>query len=99
VLTIKNKKIDAFSEIDLKTIENIALFISIAIDNANAYEIINFKERQLSTIFETANEGIALVDKKGNFTFVNKSLTRITGYSQNELLNLNYFNLLLMKMK
>jgi len=94
VLTIKNKKIDAFSEIDLKTIENIALFISIAIDNANAYEIINFKERQLSTIFETANEGIALVDKKGNFTFVNKSLTRITGYSQNELLNLNYFNLL-----
>jgi len=94
VLTIQDKNKNAFSEFDLKTVQNIALFASVAFDNANAYQTINANEQKLSVIFETANEGIGLVDTKGNFTFANNSLSKILGYTPEELIKINYFKLI-----
>jgi len=42
---------------------------------------------ELQAIFDTTNEGIALIDKKTNFLFTNSSYSTITGYTSLELLN------------
>ncbi|MBN2891975.1 MAG: PAS domain S-box protein [Bacteroidales bacterium] len=94
VLTIQNKEKDAFTDFDLKSVENIALFASIAFDNANIYKKINSKEQELSAILETANEGIGMLDKRGYFTYVNNSLCEILGFTADEMLKLHYLSFL-----
>jgi PAS domain S-box-containing protein len=59
-----------------------------------AYDDLFKNEKKLAAIFETANEGIALVDKNANFTFVNSCVCEIFGYKPEEMLKLNYFELL-----
>jgi PAS domain S-box-containing protein len=92
VLSVQHKLTNAFAEIDYRTIQNIALFASVAIDNARAYEIINANERQLFAILDTASEGIAMINIQGNFTFVNNAACQISGYEMDELLKINYFD-------
>lgn len=46
-------------------------------------------EERYRTILESIEEAYFEVDLKGNFTFFNESLSRILGYSQAELKNMN----------
>jgi two-component system sporulation sensor kinase A len=45
--------------------------------------------RKLEMLFETAMEGITIVDPNENLTFVNKAFADMLGYKQEELLGLN----------
>ena len=45
--------------------------------------------RKLSLLFETAMEGITLVDANENITFVNKAFAEMLGYKEDELQGLN----------
>jgi two-component system sporulation sensor kinase A len=45
--------------------------------------------RRLEMLFETAMEGITIVDPNENLTFVNKAFADMLGYKQEELLGLN----------
>ena len=45
--------------------------------------------RQAASVFEHANEGIAITDAKGTILDINDAFTRITGYTRNEVLGKN----------
>jgi two-component system sporulation sensor kinase A len=45
--------------------------------------------RRLGTLFETAMEGITVVDAEENLTFVNKAFADMLGYKEDELIGMN----------
>ena len=51
---------------------------------------MEFSKDKFLQIIENIREGYFEVDLKGNFTFFNKSLQKLTAYSREELLGLNY---------
>ena len=50
-------------------------------------------ENEFKSITENAYEGITVADTLGNYTFVNPAFCKMTGYSQEELLNMKVFEL------
>jgi PAS domain S-box-containing protein len=54
-----------------------------------AVEALQVSEEKYRTIIENIEDGYYEVDLKGNFTFFNNAMTRITGFSRNELLGMN----------
>jgi PAS domain S-box-containing protein len=57
----------------------------------NKLEESEAKYRQL---VDNANDGLIIVNQKGNITFNNQHFLKITGYSQNELSNFNFFKII-----
>jgi|GEM_PF-2231253 len=51
--------------------------------------IIKESEQKYRSLLENASDAIYLVDPKGNFTEVNDSMSKMTGYTKDELLHLN----------
>ncbi|MCX5975120.1 MAG: PAS domain S-box protein [Coprothermobacterota bacterium] len=51
-------------------------------------------EAKYRSLVETAIEGVASIDLNGNLTFINDALCRMTGYTQDELLNKPFAGLL-----
>ena len=45
------------------------------------------------TITNQSSEGITLTDPAGNYTFVNKTFCRLTGYTETELLQMNFVDI------
>jgi len=88
--TIKTKVID--------NDENIIGILGIGRDftaEKEANENLEFQKRELQTIFDTAKDGIAILDLETNFKKVNKAYCDITGLSENELLQTSCFALTL----
>jgi len=52
-------------------------------------EALMISEKKYRNILESIEEGYAEVDLKGNFTFFNDSVSRILGYSRQELMGMN----------
>jgi len=52
-------------------------------------EALKVSEKKYRNILESIEEGYAEVDLKGNFTFFNDSVSRILGYSRQELMGMN----------
>ncbi|MCX5971674.1 MAG: PAS domain S-box protein [Coprothermobacterota bacterium] len=50
-------------------------------------ESLRESEAKYRSLVETAIDGVASIDLNGNLTFINDALCRITGYTQDELLN------------
>ncbi len=57
-----------------------------------ALESLRQSEEKYRTIIENIQEGYFEIDLAGNFTFFNDSLCRCLGYSQKELMGMNYRN-------
>ena len=53
-------------------------------------EALTRSEERYRTMLEEMEEGYYEVDAAGNFTFVNDAMTRILGYSRDELIGMNY---------
>ena len=53
-------------------------------------EALRQNEEKYRTILESIQESYFEVDLTGNFTFCNDSMSRLTGYSKEELLGVNY---------
>jgi PAS domain S-box-containing protein len=56
---------------------------------ARAVEALQVSEEKYRTVIENIEDGYYEVDLKGNFTFFNSAMARITGFSANELLGMN----------
>lgn len=54
-----------------------------------AVEALRVSEEKYRTIIDNIEDGFYEVDLKGTFTFFNSAMTRITGFSHNELLGMN----------
>ncbi|MBW1820876.1 MAG: PAS domain S-box protein [Deltaproteobacteria bacterium] len=59
-------------------------------DRKKAKEALMVSEIKYRNILENIDEGYAETDLKGNFTFSNNSVSRILGYSRQELMGMNY---------
>ena len=73
--------------------ESILAFVRDITARKKAEEVIRQGEEKYRTILESFQEGYFEVDLKGNFTFCNDSMSRIIGYSKEELLGMNYRSL------
>ena len=52
------------------------------------------QQNLFETIFNTTGIGIALLNLEGRFLRMNASLSELLGYSQKEMLAMNYYNLI-----
>ncbi len=59
------------------------------LERIKSEKALSESEKKYRTILESIEEGYFEVDLKGTLTFCNSSLSRITGYSKNELLGKN----------
>ena len=59
-------------------------------DRIRAEQALRESEEKYRTILDNIHEGYYEVDLSGNFTFVNKAMCRILGYSESEIIGLNY---------
>jgi len=59
-------------------------------ERRQAEEALRRSEERYRTMLEEMEEGYYEVDAAGNFTFVNDAMTRILGYSRDELIGMNY---------
>lgn len=67
-----------------------ASFFKLRAKNAIAKEKIEKSEARLKTIINTKLAGISILDEKGNIIFANAAQEKIHGYTQEELLKMNY---------
>jgi len=75
----------AYGERELQILEFISSEVARAIEHKRSEQ----KLELLATAFESAANGILITDRDGNITWANNSLTKITGYSINELIGKN----------
>lgn len=59
-------------------------------ERKQAEEALKKSEEKYRTVLEEMEEGYYEQDLAGNFTFVNDSITRLLGYSRQELIGMNY---------
>lgn len=52
------------------------------------------REERYRTLVETAKDGLVSIDPSGKFLFLNEQFCRMTGYSKNELLAMNWAEML-----
>jgi PAS domain S-box-containing protein len=55
---------------------------------------VETRERQYRNLIENANDGIYEVNENGQFTFINPLIESITGYSSDEILKMNFAELI-----
>jgi len=72
---------------------HIGVFRDVSI-RKQAEEALNQSEEKYRNLVENIEEGIASVDENDNFSFVNSAACKIFGYSKEELLKMNFKDLL-----
>jgi two-component system, cell cycle sensor histidine kinase and response regulator CckA len=68
----------------------IQVWIKDIMEQKLAEETLRESEEKYRTILESIEDGYYETDLAGNFTFFNASLCRVFGYSENELMGMNY---------
>ncbi len=74
-----------YSEKDITLMESISEQIAVAIDHKRTEEALRASESKYRGILESIQDGYYELDLRGRFTFFNRALTTIFGYSQKEL--------------
>lgn len=82
-----------FSERDVWVMNFISSQIANAIDREHARELLRQNERRYRRIVEEAGELVFTTDLLGKFTYTNPTVSRVTGYSDADLLLMNFFDL------
>ncbi len=84
---------------DGKTYKIVTVIHDVTENKKSELEIIAAKEQaeengiRFKAISEQAMDGIALADMKGNYIFVNLAFCRMVGYTEEELIRMNVFDL------
>jgi len=71
------------------TVEAVIVNYHDITERKQALEKLRQSEEKYRTILENIEEGYFEVDLTGNFTFVNDTVCRVTGYSRDELIGMN----------
>lgn len=79
---------------NLKRVDVAKKLINMAIARFNYETALIESKKRLKNRFEHAPIGQLIIDLSGNIVKINKSFTKITGYSVSEIYNVNFFNLL-----
>lgn len=89
VIDAQSDELNAFDEDDLKLLQTLAVETATAIENVRLYDELKKSEGKYRNLVDNANDIIFALDLRGNFTFANYKATEVTGYSIEELLNMN----------
>lgn len=93
VLHIINKIADDFDEEDLKLASIVASRIGIKIENTSLISELKNEKDFLNSVIENSNEGILIVNSKGNITVWNRFLEDIFGIKASEIIGKPGFDL------
>lgn len=88
VINVEKKKIDGFTEEDIKLLEIFSNILATAIKNLEIKNKLESSERKYRSIFENSVEGIYRV-KEGKLIEANRALEEFFGYSEEELKNMD----------
>lgn len=91
-LTLRSKETNEYTKESLVLAQRIGNQIAGAIANAQLYARLNTaqaaledSERRYRTLIESGSDVVYTADESGNFSFVAPAVTRLTGYSPEEL--------------
>ncbi len=88
----------ADNEVYRGTDEELLAFVSdqvaMAIGRVLADEALELSERRYRKMVEEAVDAVFITDLEGNFTYVNPMSCKLTGYSEDELLGMNFSRLI-----
>lgn len=94
VLDVESTEPEAFNAHDLELLSSVAAQAAVAIRNAQLFEELRERERQLAYQLENASDAIFNVDLAGRFTFFNRAAEAISGYKREEVLGRPFTDLL-----
>ena len=89
---IYDKAIESESNV-LNLLQALGLKIARYLEKVKADNDLKFSEEKYRLIVENATDIIYRINETGKFTFVNPVTCRITGFSEDELLNTNFLSL------
>ncbi|MCK4353543.1 PAS domain S-box protein [candidate division WOR-3 bacterium] len=84
-----------YTEKDKHILEFVSGQIAVAIERKQAEKALKESEERLSAIFESARDGIVLVDKTGKIIKMNERITEVAGYTQEDIVG-NHLSLMKM---
>ncbi|MCW4032516.1 MAG: PAS domain S-box protein [Candidatus Bathyarchaeota archaeon] len=89
------------SDYFVPTVRNLASHISTALEMIEDKSKANITEEELRkseakyrSLIEDAGSGVAVTDMRGRFTYINKALCKMIGYSEEEMIGKNFYEFL-----
>ncbi|MBS3906011.1 MAG: PAS domain S-box protein [Syntrophaceae bacterium] len=89
-LNFDSKEVNRFSEKDFYLVQQISSGLSISIQNALLLDKVKKSEERYRTVVEGAHDGICVIGEDNRLKFVNKRLTEIQGYPQEEMIGKDF---------
>ncbi len=80
----------AFTADNLAVLETLVAQAAISLQNARTYRALQQSEARYRQLFETANEGIWIMDENADTVFANERMTEMMGCEHNELSGRNF---------
>jgi PAS domain S-box-containing protein len=93
-LNFGSEKPRNFSERHFNALRQIAPGMAISIQNALLLDEIRGSKEKYRAVVEGVHDGIAVIGEDFKFKFVNKRLEKILGYSREELVGMDFRNIL-----
>jgi len=90
VIDAQSRELNAFSENDLRLLNIASGQIATAIENIRLHEEIKQSEERYRTVVESAHDGVCVIGRDFRFKYVNKRITGIHGYAQEELVGMDF---------
>jgi len=90
VIDAQSRRLNAFSEDDLRLLNIASGQIATAIENLRLHEAIRQSEEKYRTVVESAHDGVCVIGGDFRFKYVNKRITEIHGYAQEELVGMDF---------
>jgi len=84
-----------FTADDEAMLSALADHAAIAIENARLYEALRTSEQQYRSAIESAPDALAIIGNAYCFTFANEEFARITGYTRDELIGMDFRKLII----
>ena len=94
VMNIASRRERRFAPWEVQLLTSIGNQIGVAIENAQLFDEIREREKQLAYQLENASDAIFNVDLSGRFTFFNRAAEVISGYRREEVLGRPFTDLL-----
>lgn len=95
VISVQSFNTNAYNEYHLNILKNLALYVSVALDNAKVYkQLLDQKEeieksheqlQKLSVVASKTDNAVFISDPSGKIEWVNEGFTRIYGFNLDQL--------------
>ena len=94
VLDVQDNQTSRFTTSDLDIFTTLAGQIATALQNAGLFAAQQESEERFRSVVEHSQAGILILNDAYRFIYVNDEFCRITGYSQEELIGMDFRNIL-----